>query len=138
MNEITSILIGFVVVVGCALGLAYGCPSYIVYTAEMGGKATFARAEQDRLVLVEEARAKNKAAELDAESRVIRAKAEATAEIERAKGVAEANRIIADGLGGAEGYLRYLFIQALGGAREGDVVYIPTEAGLPILEAGRK
>ncbi len=65
------------------------------------------------------------------------AKLKAQSEIERAKGAAESNRIIADGLGGPEGYLRYLFIQSLEN-RKGDTVYIPTEAGLPILEAGRK
>lgn len=56
-----------------------------------------------------------------------------------ALGVAEANRIVADGLGGPEGYLRYLHIESLKEARAqgAQVIYVPTEAGLPILEASR-
>ncbi len=65
----------------------------------------------------------------------------AQAEVERAKGVAEANTIIADGLGGAEGYLRWRYIEMLEetGKREGGrtIIYVPTEANLPILEARR-
>ena len=44
--------------------------------------------------------------------------------------------IVAEGLGGPEGYLRYLWINKLG-ENDQDVIYIPTEAGIPILEAGR-
>ncbi len=60
----------------------------------------------------------------------------AEAEVLRAEGVYEANIIIADGLGGPEGYLRYLFIQALEN-NDQDLIYVPTEANLPILEATR-
>ncbi len=65
------------------------------------------------------------------------AKSLAMAEVERAKGVAEANQIIGESLKGNESYLRYLWIQGLQyGSSE--VIYIPTEANLPILEASRK
>lgn len=64
------------------------------------------------------------------------AELDAQAEIARARGVSEANKIIADGLGGPEGYLRYLSIEAMKN-RQGDTVYVPTEAGIPITEAGR-
>lgn len=60
----------------------------------------------------------------------------ADAEIIRATGASESNRIIAEGLGGPEGYLRYLWIQSLEN-NKANVIYVPTEAGLPILEAGR-
>ena len=72
----------------------------------------------------------------EAEAQLEAAKFYAAAEVERAKGVAEANDIIADGLGGPEGYLRYLWINQLGQNNQ-DVIYIPTEAGVPILEASR-
>ncbi|NNE40257.1 MAG: hypothetical protein HKN14_04985 [Marinicaulis sp.] len=100
-------------------------PQWNVWRAEMQGKAALAQAENERKVLIEEAKA-----------RLESAKYYADGEIERARGVAEANRIIADGLGGPEGYLRYLWIQQLGENNQ-DVIYIPTEAGIPILEAGR-
>jgi hypothetical protein len=89
-------------------------PLYRVWSEEMRGRAELARAEQNRRI-----------AALDAQ-----------AEVARARGVAEANQIIAEGLGGPEGYLRYLWIQQL--SRNGqNVIYVPTETGLPILEAGR-
>ena len=62
----------------------------------------------------------------------------ADAEVERARGIAASNKIIADGLGGPEGYLRWLWIDALREGKEGNtIIYIPTEAGLPVLEANR-
>ena len=60
----------------------------------------------------------------------------AKAEIERAKGVAEANQIIGDSLKGNSDYLRYLWIEGLHDD-SAEVIYVPTEAGLPILEASR-
>lgn len=61
----------------------------------------------------------------------------AAAEVERAKGVAEANRIIGESLKNNEGYLRYLWIQGLQDGSS-EVIYVPTEASLPILEATRR
>ncbi len=42
-----------------------------------------------------------------------------------------------DSLGGPEGYLRYLYIQNLEDSK-GQIIYVPTEGGLPILEAGQR
>jgi hypothetical protein len=61
----------------------------------------------------------------------------AEAEVARARGVAQANQIIGDSLKGNEAYLRYLWINNLDGKGDKQVIYVPTEAGLPILEAGR-
>ncbi len=60
----------------------------------------------------------------------------AQAEIERAKGVAEANRIIGDSLKNNDSYLRYLWIDNIHNTSN-QIIYIPTEASLPILEAKR-
>ena len=119
-------LVSLIVVGSIALAVAmFVYPQWNVWRAELQGKAALAQAENERKVLIEEAKA-----------RLESAKFYADAEIERARGVAEANRIIADGLGGPEGYLRYLWINKLGENQQ-DVIYIPTEAGVPILEAGR-
>ena len=59
----------------------------------------------------------------------------------RAQGVAQANKIIADSLGGPEGYLRWRYIEMLQETSQAgghQIIYIPTEAGLPLLEAGRR
>ena len=111
-------------IIGLAAAM-FSFPQWNVWRAEMQGKAALAQAENERKVLIEEAKARLESAKFYAE-----------AEVERAKGVAEANSIIAGGLGGPEGYLRYLWIQQLG-ENDQDVIYIPTEAGIPILEAGR-
>jgi hypothetical protein len=52
------------------------------------------------------------------------------------KGAATANRVLQNSLGGPEGYLRYLQIQALED-NKATLIYVPTEAGLPMTEAGR-
>lgn len=102
--------------------------------ADANGKSTLIEAESSKKALIEEAKAKNEAATLNAEARIKVAKAEAQAEIERAKGVAEANRIIGKSLEDNANYLKYLQIEAIKESK-GSKVYIPTEAGLPILEA---
>lgn len=106
-------------------GALWGLPQYGVWQQELAGRAELVRAEQNRRIAVLEAQARLEAEELNA-----------AAEVARAHGVAEANAIVAEGLGGPEGYLRYLWIQSLGENGQ-DVIYIPTEAGLPILEATR-
>ncbi len=123
MNDGLAIfLVIFAVVVLATFGM-WGCPQYRVYDQRMDGQAALARAESERRVLVREAEARRDAASALAE-----------AEIARARGVAEANEIIGESLKGNEGYLRYLWIQALNEGQQ--VIYVPTEAGLPILEAG--
>ncbi len=102
--------------------------------AENEGKSILAEAESSKKAMIEQAKAENESATLQAEAKVKIAKAEAQAEIERAKGVAEANRIIGESLKGNNEYLRYLQIDAIRNSK-GSKVYIPTEAGLPILEA---
>ena len=123
MNDSAAVvLIVLAVLIIGAFGL-WGCPQYRVYDQRMDGQAALARAESERRVLVREAEARRDAASALAE-----------AEIARARGVAEANEIIGESLKGNEGYLRYLWIQALDEGQQ--VIYVPTEAGLPILEAG--
>lgn len=102
--------------------------------AENNGKSVLVEAESSKRALIETAKAENEAATLQAEAKVKIAKAEAQAEIERAYGVAKANEIIGNSLKGNNEYLRYLQIDAIKNSA-GSKVYIPTEAGLPIIEA---
>ncbi len=74
---------------------------------------------------MEEARAEKESASFRAEAEII-----------RAEGVAEANRIIGGSLKDNKDYLTYLWIQALYD-ESNSVIYVPTEANLPILEATR-
>ncbi len=102
--------------------------------AENKGKSILIQSENEKKAMIEQAKAENEAATLQAEAKVKIAKAEAQAEIERAYGVARANEIIGESLKGNSEYLKYLMIQGLNSG-EGERIYIPTEAGLPILEA---
>ena len=121
-----GVLFLLVVVVGGGLGSCAAYNSMRVWNAETAGEAELAQARQNRQI-----------ATLEAEAKLESAKLLAQAEVERAKGVAEANRIVANGLGGPEGYLRYLYIENLSQS-QGKIIYVPTEAGLPILEAGKR
>jgi regulator of protease activity HflC (stomatin/prohibitin superfamily) len=106
-------------------GLMIGWPQYRVYQQRLAGEARLAEAQSSRQVAILEARAKKESAISLAEAEVI-----------RAEGAAKANRILQDSLGGPEGYLRYLQIQALEETKA-SLIYVPTEAGLPVTEAKR-
>lgn len=103
----------------------FGYPYINVWQQQMQGKAELAHAEYNRQIATCEALAKKESS-----------KALAEAEVIRAEGVAKANKIIGNSLKDNESYLRYLWIQGLQ-TNDQTVVYIPTEANLPIMEAGR-
>ncbi|ACR11002.1 putative membrane protein [Teredinibacter turnerae T7901] len=120
-------------------------PKYKVYKQELNGRASLKEAEWSKQILIEEAKAREQAALMQAKAKVTlaeaegaamvaRAKAEGQADIERAKAAAESNRIIGESLKGNDEYLRYIWIKGLQDGK-GERIYIPTEAGLPILEA---
>jgi|SRR5271154_1444864 len=100
-------------------------PYINIWQQSMLGQAELARAESNRQIATCEAMAKKESS-----------KSLADAEIIRAEGVAKANKIIGDSLQSNEAYLRYLWIQGLQ-TNQMQVVYIPTEANLPIMEASR-
>ena len=112
----------------CTGGMMYGCPKYNVWEQGLAGQAELKRAEQNRQIAIQEAQAMKDSAGFKAEAEVI-----------RAHGVAKANNIIGDSLKGNEAYLRYLFIDMLAetGGDGRETIYIPTEAGMPLLEAAR-
>ena len=117
-------LIAITTVLGI-LGLFLGWPQYRVYQQRLSGEAALAEAQSSRQVAILEARAKKESAISLAEAEVI-----------RAEGAAKANKILQDSLGGPEGYLRYLQIQALEDTKA-QLIYVPTEAGLPVTESRR-
>lgn len=104
--------------------LAFGLPWYNVWQQEMAGKAEFAKAEQNRKIMIEEARANLEAEKLNAQ-----------AEIERAKGAAEAIRIENGSL--TPTYIQYLWVRQQANLGDKTVIYVPTETNLPILEGSR-
>lgn len=101
-------------------------PIYGVWSQRLAGEAELAHAESNRQIRILEAKAEQESA-----------KALAEAEITRAEGVAKANKIIGGSLQNNEGYLRYLWIHGLK-TNQMQVIYVPTEANLPILEASKR
>ena len=71
---------------------------------------------------------------LQKEFELTKAKKDAEIEVARAQGVAKSNEIIAASI--SDNYLRYKWIEGLQ-KNDQTVVYVPTEANLPIMEAGR-
>lgn len=126
MDSILSIILAILIVVFCIGGCMYGYPKYQVYKSDLAGQAQLKEAESNRKIIILEAEAQKESAALLAE-----------VEVTRAKGVAEANKIIGDSLKNNESYLRWLWISNMKETNN-DVIYIPTEAGLPILEAGKR
>lgn len=104
--------------------MAFVRPWYNVWSQEMEGKAEFAKAEQNRKIKIEEARANLEAEKLNAQ-----------AEIERAKGAAEAIKIENGSI--TPTYIQYLWVRQQSDLSDKTVIYIPTESNLPLLESTR-
>ena len=127
-NNVGAFMMLFFVLTPIALigGCMAGYPQYQVYEQRLQGEAELERQKYAKQVAVQEAEAKRDSASLLAE-----------AEVARAEGVAKANKIIGDSLRGNEAYLRYLWIDTLA-KDDKQIIYVPTEAGMPILEAGKR
>ena len=106
ISNSTKAILSAIIAITILPAILYIIPQYNVYTQRLQGEAELQRAESNRRIAIEEAKA---------------------------------NKIIGDSLKHNEGYLRYLYIQSLSEAetKGNKVIYIPTEAGLPILESGR-
>lgn len=122
MRKSNGVLGGvFIGIVALAIlgGALWAIPQYRVWTAGLRGEANLARAEQERRILVEQAQAERDAAMLRAEAIEIVGQA--------AKDFPE--------------YRHQEFIGAFGEALQqgaiDKIVFVPTEANIPIVEAGR-
>lgn len=108
--------------------LMFGLPKYNVWRSHVAievaqnyGKAAFVEAEENRKIVVEEAKANLEVQEYNSK-----------AEVERARGMALAIEIEDGKL--SELYIKYLWVRNID-KMDGDKIYIPTEANLPIIEA---
>lgn len=121
VKAIVGIVVGIAVFV---VAMAFVMPWYNVWSQEMEGKAEFAKAEQNRKIKIEEAKANLEAEKLNAQ-----------AEVERAKGAAEAIRIENGSI--TPTYIQYLWVRQQSDLSDKTVIYVPTETNLPILESTR-
>ena len=113
--------ISIFLLIAISAGLMAAVPVYKVWQQEMRGKAALAEAQQNRQIQIEEARANLESQRLNSE-----------AEVERARGMAKAIEIEDGKL--TTRYIQYLWVRNID-KMDGDKIYIPTEANLPILEA---
>lgn len=123
-DVIKKFLFGIIALVLIFIAMAFIRPWYNVWSQEMEGKAEFAKAEQNRKIKIEEARANLEAEKLNAQ-----------AEVERAKGAAEAIKIENGSI--TPTYIQYLWVRQQSDLSDKTVIYVPTETNLPILESTR-
>lgn len=119
-DEAKLAAVGAVIIAAAIGGLMFGLPIYNVYSAEMSGKAELAKADQNRQILVTQAKAEKEAAELRAQAIEIVGK--------MAKEYPEYRQ--QEFIGG--------FTEALKEGKISQIIYVPTEANIPILEAGKR
>lgn len=118
---ISVFVIGIIAIVGAGM---FGLPKYNVWRSELQGKAEFVRAEQNRQIKIEEAKANLEAEKLNAE-----------AEVERAKGAARAIEIENGKL--TDTYIKYLAVRQFN-TDNAKFIYIPAECGVvPVMESTR-
>lgn len=122
--NLVAVIIIVALVIGGVFGLIWGYNAIKVYSAEQTGKAKLAEARSSKQVQIEEAKGKLEAEKLNSQSEVV-----------RAKGAAEAISQERGSFSNEE-YIRYLYVRDMDKLKT-ERVYIPTEAGIPILEAGR-
>lgn len=117
-NALTLMVGGFVVVMIVIVLFAW--PQYKVWQQGMSGQAKLAEAQQSKQIAIEQAKA----------------------ELESAQLRAQAIKVIGETAKQYPEYRNQEFIGAFGDAlRDGkiqQIVYVPTEANIPILEAGKR
>lgn len=114
-------------VITLIFGLMWGCPQYNVWEQGLSGQAALAKATQDRQIRIQEAKAQEEAATHYK-----------TAEITRAEGHAAAVKIVGEALKLNPNYINYMWVNGVTDKEHPTIIYVPTEANLPILEAGRR
>ena len=129
MKNSKALVIVFAAIAILVVVLMVGLPVYNVWQQEMAGKAEMAKAEQNRKILIEEAKARLEAEKLNAQ-----------AEVERARGMAEAMKLENGTLNTT--YNQYLFIRTLEKlADKGDlpqIIYMPAEGLVPVMDVSTK
>ena len=119
MNTLIGISFGTLVLIVLVGAVMAGCPTYNVYSARMEGEAVVARANGAKMALV----------------------AQATAEKDAAQLRADAIKIVGQAAKDFPEYRQQEFIgsfaEALHQGKISQIIYVPTEANIPITEAGR-
>ncbi len=119
-----EIIIFAVVIIGFCL---WFFPVYGVWSSQKSGEADLAQAHKEQQVQVAKAQGRVDAAKLNKEAAIIEAEA-VSAQIEK----------IGKQLTEHDLYLKWQWIKMMEERPDSSVIYVPTEANLPILEAGMR
>lgn len=114
-------VVGLLLIIAVPMAIV---PKYKVWQKELRGKADLKEAEWNRKIKVEEGKAQFEAASYIKQADSI-----------RAQGIAIANEIIARSI--TDKYIQWKWVEGLNDGSS-EVIYVPTEANLPILEATRR
>jgi hypothetical protein len=114
-----TILVVVLLVIIFIASLMFGLPMWNVWRAGLSGEASLKRATQTRMIQVEQARGEKEAAQMRADAIAIMGKA--------AKEFPEYRQQEFIGA----------FAEAMKDGRINQIIYVPTEANIPITEAGR-
>lgn len=113
------VALGITLTVGFILSLMFGLPVYGVWQQGLSGKANLAKAVEVRKIMIEQAKAEKEAASIRADAIQIIGQA--------AKDFPEYR--LQEFMGA--------FAEALNSDKIEQIIYVPTEANIPIMEAGR-
>ena len=114
------------VIVFLAFMLWFG-PTYKVWQSQKSGEADLAQAHKEQQVQVAKAQGRLDAATLNKQAAIVEAEA-----------VSEQIKTIGAQLTEHDLYLKWQWIKMMEERPESSVIYVPTEANLPILEAGAR
>jgi len=114
MSRIIGCVVLAVVLAG---GLLWGVPQYNVYRQTLKGQANLQQAEQERQILVEQAKAEKESAEL------------------RARAIEIVGQAAKDFPEYREQEFMGAFAEALQNESVSKVIFVPTEANVPIVQA---
>lgn len=114
LTTCAAALVTFGIFVAMAAGIVFGYPVYKVWEQSKAGEAALAKATQDRQIKVQEAEA----------------------EMEAASKQAEANRILGESIRQYPESMEQKWVEAIS-STSNQVIYLPTEASVPITESAR-
>lgn len=122
-----ALVLALLLIVAIIWGLSALGAVYSVWRAHKQGQAELAQAKNEQQIQTAKAQGRLSAADLNKQAEIIDASA-----------VAKSVEIIGTALHNNEGYMRWQWIRMMEQKDAGDVIYVPTEANLPILEAGAR
>lgn len=102
-------------------------PMWNIWASKLSGEASLQEAFRQQQIQIAEAKGRLEAAQINKEAALIEAEA-----------VSKQINIIGEKLQNHDLYLKWQWIEMMNKKPDGSVIYVPTEAGLPILEAGKR